>query len=123
MSLLIDDDGTISLYQGDSGEIVISGFDDKKNYTVCLAIQNSDRKIVGEELKVAVNALGSATFVLTPNYTDMLKVPNNKPFEIYYYGIKVCDLDNTTEDTLFICDSTYGDVNRMIVYPRKVVGV
>ena len=26
------------------------------------------------------------------------------------------------EDTLFIADSTYGDINRVIVYPRKVSG-
>ena len=27
MSLIIDNDGTISLYQGDSGELVVSGLD------------------------------------------------------------------------------------------------
>ena len=30
MTLIIDNDGTISLYQGDSGEIVISGLDEEK---------------------------------------------------------------------------------------------
>jgi len=27
------------------------------------------------------------------------------------------------EDTLFIGNNTYGDLNRIIVYPRKVKGV
>ena len=53
----------------------------------------------------------------------MLTVPKNKPFEIYYYGIKVCEDETGIEDTLFIADSTYGDINRVIVYPRKVIGV
>ena len=42
--------------------------------------------------------------------------------EIYYYGIKACESDTTKEDTLFIADNTYGDLNRIIVYPRKVSG-
>lgn len=123
MSLIIDNDGTISLYQGDSGEIVISGLDTNKKYTVYLGIQDSNRKIVGQELQVAVSNSGTVTFVLTPAFTDMLTVPKNKPFEIYYYGIKICEEETGIEDTLFIADSTYGDINRVIVYPRKVIGV
>ncbi len=123
MSLIIDNDGTISLYQGDSGEIVISGLDTNKKYTVYLGIQDSNRKIVGQELQVAVSNSGTVTFVLTPAFTDMLTVPKNKPFEVYYYGIKICEEETGIEDTLFIADSTYGDINRVIVYPRKVIGV
>ena len=44
MSLILDSDGTISLYQGDSGEIVISGLDDSKSYTLYFAIQDKNRK-------------------------------------------------------------------------------
>ena len=123
MSLIIDKDGTISLYQGDSGEIVISGLEPEKKYTVYLGIQDKNRKIVGQELQVAVSNSGTVTFVLSPTFTDMLTVPKNKPFEIYYYGIKVCEVETGIEDTLFIADSTYGDINRVIVYPRKVIGV
>lgn len=123
MSLIIDNDGTISLYQGDSGEIVISGLDTKKKYTVYLAIQDAKRKVIGQEFQVAVSNSGTVTFVLTPTFTDLLTVPKNKPFEIYYYGIKICEDETGLEDTLFIADSTYGDINRVIVYPRKVIGV
>ena len=123
MSLIIDKDGTISLYQGDSGEIVISGLEPEKKYTVYLGIQDKNRKIVGQELQVAVSNSGTVTFVLSSAFTDMLTVPKNKPFEIYYYGIKVCEVETGIEDTLFIADSTYGDINRVIVYPRKVIGV
>lgn len=122
MSLIIDNDGTISLYQGDSGELVVSGLDDNKNYTVFFAIQDSDRNIVGEELQVAVTDSDTVTFVLTPEYTDLLKVPKQKPYEIYFYGIKACEMDKNIENTMFIADTTYGDLNRIIVYPRKVKG-
>lgn len=122
MSLIIDNDGTISLYQGDSGELVISGLDNTKSYTVYFAIQDSDRNLIGQELQVGVNNATNVTFVLTPDYTDLLKVPKNRPYEIYYYGVKACENSTTKEDTLFIADSTYGDLNRIIVYPRKVKG-
>ena len=123
MTLIIDNDGTISLYQGDSGEIVISGLDEEKNYIVYFAIQDSNRNLIGEELQVAVNSSDTVTFVLTPEYTDLLQVPKNKPYEIYFYGIKACEEDSKREDTLFVSDTTYGDLNRIIVYPRKVIGV
>ena len=120
--IVIDSDGTITLYQGDSGELVISGFDNTKKYTVYFAIQNKKRKFVGEELQVSVNNSDTATFILTPNYTDLLSVPQNRPYELYYYGIKVSEDGQNNEDTLFIGDSSYGDLNHLVVYPRKVEG-
>ena len=122
MSLIIDDEGTISLYQGDSGEVVVSGLDNDKNYTVYFAIQDADRNLIGQELQVAVTNSSTVTFILTSEYTDLLKVPKNKPFEIYFYGIKACENDSLIENTLFVADDTFGDLNRIIVYPRKVKG-
>ena len=123
MSLIIEKDGTISLYQGDSGELVVSGLDSQKNYTVCFAIQDAERNLIGEELQVAVTNSDTVTFMLTPDYTDLLIVPKNKPFEVYFYGKKACESENSIENTMFIAYSTYGDLNRIIVYPRKVKGV
>jgi len=123
MSLIVDDEGTISLYQGDSGNLVVSGLDSTKSYTVYLAIQNEERNLIGAEQNVSVQNSDNVTFVLTPTFTDLLTVPKNKPYAIYYYGIKACETGTTNEDTLFVADSTYGDLNRIIVYPRKVIGV
>lgn len=122
MSLIIDNDGTISLYQGDSGELVVSGLDSEKNYTVCFAIQDKDRNLIGEELQVAVTNSDTVTLILTPEFTDLLNVPKNKPYEIYFYGIKACE-EGDIENTMFVADTTYGDLNRIIVYPRKVRGI
>ena len=122
MSLIIDNDGTISLYPGDSGEVVVLGLDTEKSYTVYFAIQDSSRNLIGQELQVGVSDSDSVTFVLTPEYTDLLEVPKNKPYEIYFYGIKACESNTSREDTLFVADNTFGDLNRIIVYPRKVIG-
>lgn len=123
MTIAIENDGTIYLYQGDSGELYITGLNSTKSYTACLAIQDAKRNLVGNELQVSVNNSDNVTFVLTPEFTDLLVVPKNKPFEVYYYGIKLCEKEAQKENTLFIADAVYGDVNRMIVYPRKVIGV
>ena len=32
------------------------------------------------------------------------------------------EIDSNIENTMFVADSTYGDLNRIIVYPRKVKG-
>ena len=120
--LIIDDDGTISIYQGDSGEITVNGLNENSSYTVYFCIQDKNRNTVGEELQISVNNSDTATFVLSPEFTDNLIVPKNKPYEIYYYGIKVCINDSSIEDTLFIANNSYGDLNKVIVYPRKVKG-
>ena len=121
--IITDENGTISLYQGDSGELVVSGLDKECDYTVYLAIQDDKRNTIGEELQVSVSKSDTVTFVLTSDFTDLLTVPKNKPYKVYYYGIKTCLSGTNTEDTLFIANGTYGDLNRIIVYPRKVKGV
>ena len=121
MALYIDENGTITVIQGDSGELVVSGLDKKKNYDVYFSIQNKKRKFMVPELNVKSNFSDMVTFVLTSDYTDLLTVPINKDYEIYYYGFKICD-DNL-EDTLVVANSDYGSLNEMLVYPKKVEGV
>lgn len=122
MSIEIDKDGTISLYQGDSGEIVVNGIDTSITYEVYFAIQDKKRNLVGNELKIVASNVDSVSFFLTPEFTDLLKVPDNKSYEIYYYGIKVVEKETNTENTLFVKNSSYGDLNQIIVYPKKVSG-
>jgi len=120
--LVIDSDGTISMYQGDSGEITVNGLDETSAYTVYFAVQDEDRNTIGQELQISVSNSNTVTFVLSAEFTDNFVVPKNKPYKIYYYGIKVCVDDSSIEDTLFIANGTYGDLNKLIVYPRKVKG-
>lgn len=122
MALVIDDKGTITLYQGDSGEIVITGLDNTRNCKVYFAIQDKNRKPVGNELQVLANKTESVMLFLTPDFTNLLKVPIGKSYELYTYGIKVCETDKSINDTLIVKDSSYGEPNLIVVYPRKVIG-
>ena len=123
MSLMINENGTITLYQGDSGEIVVSGLDNSKNYSVYFAILDEKGKLIGSELQTTTNKSDFVVFSLTPDFTDLLKVPKGKQYALYTYGIKVCDIEKHTEDTLIIENCNYGDKNLIIVYPRKVIGI
>lgn len=120
--LVIDENGTVFLYQGDSGEIVVDGLDNSKNYTVYFAVQDKKRNLIGSEFQVPAAKTNSVTFILNSEFTDMLTVPNNKPYQIYYYGIKACT-ENNDEDTLFVENGIYGDKNMIVVFPRKVKGI
>ena len=120
VSLYIDENGVISLIQGDSGEIVVYGLDTNSNYDVYFAIQNLKRQPIASELKVQSNFSDMVTFVLTSEFTDLLTVPKNKEYEVYRYGMKICT--PTTEDTVLIGNNDYGSVNQLIVYPKIVEG-
>lgn len=123
MAFKVDENGNITLIQGDSGELVIQGLNTDQNYTVYLAIQDENRKPVGNELQVQTNNRDTITFMLTGELTDLLKVDRNESFSVYYYGIKVCSSATLLEDTLIFENSDIGDLNTITVYPKKVEGI
>lgn len=121
MAFEIDNNGNITMVQGDSGQLVINGLNTDKNYSVYFAIQDENRKPIGNEIVVNSNNQASVVFVLTPDLTDLLKVNQNDETATYYYGVKVCD-DTGYEDTMLIGNSAMGDKNSITVYPKKVEG-
>ena len=72
MAFNIDKNGNITLIQGDSGSLVINGLKTDKNYTVFFAIQDSNRKPVGNEFQVNTNKASSIVFELTGDFTELL---------------------------------------------------
>lgn len=121
MAFEIDNNGNITLVRGDSGQLVINGLNTDKNYSVYFAIQDENRKPIGNEIMADSNKQSSVAFVLTPDLTDLLKVNQNDEYATYYYGVKVCD-NTGFEDTMLIGDSQIGDINTITVYPKKVEG-
>lgn len=121
MALNIDENGTIFIHQGDSGEIVVSGISTDNDYTVYFAVKDLNRNTIGTELSVNSNYQSYVTFVLSGDFTDLLTVDDDEEFAIYHYGLKMC-ADDSTEDTLFVVNSDYGQPNLIIVYPKKAEG-
>lgn len=122
MAFKIDKDGNITMLQGDSGTIVVNGLNPEKNYKIYFAIQDKNRNIIGNELCVNSNKSSSVVFELTGDYTNLMTVPKNKIYEIYYYGIKQCS-EGGLEETFLINNSEIGNVNTITVFPKKVEGI
>lgn len=121
MAFKVDENGNITMVQGDSGRLVINGLNTDKNYTVYFAIQDEKRKPIGDEIPVESNSQPTVVFSLNSNLTDLLKVKQDEETATYYYGVKVCSADGY-EDTLNIGGSDMGDKNTITVYPKKVEG-
>ena len=121
MAFEIDNNGNITMVQGDSGQLVINGLNTDKNYSVYFAIQDENRRPIGNEIKVQSNSQPIVVFELTADLTDLLKVGQDEETHEYYYGIKTCTKDGF-EDTVIIEDGQIGDINTITVYPKKVEG-
>lgn len=121
MAFKIDENGNITLIQGDSGQLVVNGLPTDKNYTVYFAIQDKNRKPIGSEISVETNKNSSVTFNLLGSFTDLLLVNKGEETATYYYGVKICTTDGF-EDTLTIGSGDMGDRNTITVYPKKVEG-
>ena len=112
MAISVDKNGTIYIHKGDSGNIVVKGLGTDKDYNVYFAIKNSKRETIGSELVVNSNYKSFVTFTT---------VPKNEDFAVYYYGLKACDGDSI-EDTLQVSNTYFGQLNKIIVFPKIVEG-
>lgn len=123
MAYNIEPNGNITLVQGDSVELVINGIPTDQNYQVYFAAQDDERNPVGSEIMVESLGQSSVVIKLLGNYTNQFAVNEESKSQRYYYGVKLCSVQDDTEDTLLLGDSTIGGLNTMTVYPRKVEGI
>ena len=122
MAFMIDNDGNITMIQGDTGRLVVNGLMTDQNYNVYFAIQDENRRPIGNEISVQSNSQPTVVFELSSNLTDLLKVGQDEETHEYYYGVKTCTADGF-EDTLIVGNGDMGDRNTITVYPKKVEGV
>ena len=121
MAFMIDNDGNITMIQGDTGRLVVNGLMTDQNYDVYFAIQDENRRPIGNEISGQSNSNPTVVFELSSNLTDLLKVGQDEETHEYYYGVKTCTADGF-EDTLAIGSGDMGDRNTITVYPKKVEG-
>ena len=121
MAFMIDNDGNITMIQGDTGRLVVNGLMTDQNYDVYFAIQDENRRPIGNEISVQSNSQPTVVFELSSNLTDLLKVGQDEETHEYYYGVKTCTADGF-EDTLIVGSGDMGDRNTITVYPKKVEG-
>ena len=115
-----DEQGNITLRQGDSGTLVITGIDPTRDWKVYFAMYDEDRKTVGSEIMVNSSKNATVYIDIPAISTDLLTVPKDEDYATYFYGVKLCS--EGIEDTLVMGDGTIETENTITVYPRKVVG-
>lgn len=116
----MSDDGTISIFQGDSGEITIDGLNPDLNYYVYFAIRDENGALMGDEINVTSNNRESVTILLSPSFTNQLTVPEGENYQVYYYGVKLTPAGGIEENTVL---PEMGGQLPFIVYRKVVEGV
>lgn len=120
MTISMDESGTISIFQGDTGSITISGLNPDKNYYVYFAIRDENGDLMGEEIMVTSNNSPTVTFKLSASLTNQLTVPAGESYATYYWGVKKSEVGSTEEDTLI---PDLGGQRVLIVYKKVVEGI
>jgi hypothetical protein len=123
MAFFIDDEGNITLVQGDDGDVTFDGIPTDRNYEVFFAIQDDKRRPIGDEVSVMSNNMSSVVISVPSTLTDLLTVKAGQETAEYYYGVKICDENTGLEDTMILGNNEIGDLNTITVYPRKVKGL
>ncbi len=92
MAIFVNEDKSMWMYEGDTGNIGVTGLPTDKNYVGYFSIYNEETgKIVAE---LSANVLsGEATFIMPREKSDALKEGD------YTWGLKGCCTDDDSEDT------------------------
>lgn len=123
MGYMVQDNGDITITQGDSFELVLNGIPTTQNYKIYFAIQDAERNPIGQEIMVESNQESSVVIKVTGNYSNQLTVGDDVKSTNYYYGVKMCSEADNTEDTLLLGNKQMGEQNIIKVFPRKVEGI
>lgn len=123
MGYTVQENGDITVTQGDSFELVLNGIPTTQNYKIYFAIQDAERNPIGQEIMVESNQESSVVIKVTGNYSNQLTVGDDVKSTNYYYGVKMCSETDNTEDTLLLGNKQMGEQNIIKVFPRKVEGI
>ena len=87
MAYKVDENGNITMIQGDSVEIALDGIPTDQNYKVFFAAQTEDRTPIGNEIEVDSLGKSSVVIKLEGNYTNQFTVEEEK--KTHPYGTKL----------------------------------
>ncbi len=121
MAITKEIEGTLKMYQGDTGGFSYENVPTDKNYFVFCQIRNRNGDPVGNQLMVESNYSNIVDFFIDDTLSDLLVVPFGRSFEPYSYSIKICDANTYSEDTVNLL-GIYGQPCRIIVYQKQAEG-
>lgn len=130
MTIYVANNGDIKCYSGDSGNIEFKGIPTDKNYEVYFSVKEvKSGKPVFEIMKESNNQ-ETVLFEISADQTEMLKVSPGASYNIFYYGLKICDPATGLEDTLIPVvrlddknNPIFSKPAKFVVYPLYVEGL
>ena len=109
--------GKIYMYQGDTGHIIIGGFNPDINYNVYLQISDEDVNFIGNQITQATAGSDTVRLYINKALSDQLTVPEGDDYATYYIGVMKSEVGVFNEDTVI---PDFGKKKPLIVF-RKVV--
>lgn len=119
MAIFVDNNGSIRIYRGDTGNIKIIGLPKGKEYTVNFAIVNPDDGQIILEKKLESQGAEYVIFTFVPEEIELMMVDVGAKYKIYNYGVKLSDASGL-EDTLIPRVSYDGSGNPVFSKPAKI---
>lgn len=130
MTIYVANTGEIKCYSGDSGNIQFKGIPTDKNYQCYFSVKEAKTNNIIFEVMRESNQQDMISFDISAEETKKLKVSNGASYNIYYYGLKICDPETKLEDTLIPMvkldennNPIFAKPTKFIVYPMYVEGL
>ena len=122
MTAEIDENGSISTYQGDTILFNCDNVPTDVPYIVYWSVRDlkTDADIIDQ---VPFIPTGSTVEIsIPPNITDSIPVPEGKKFKDYRHALKACNAENNIEHTLLIGDTEVGTEYKLRMYRKQSEG-
>ena len=130
MTIYVANTGEIKCYSGDSGNIQFKGIPTDRNYQCYFSVKEAKTNNIIFELMIESNQQDTISFDISAEETQKLKVNAGLSYNIFYYGLKICDPETGLEDTLIpsvkLDDNNnpiFAKPAKFIVYPMYVEGL
>ena len=113
----------LTIYQGDSFPINVSGLPTDKDYTYYLGFQDPEGNLIGEEISYEGKKQKAFTFFVTGSYSNQFVIPDETNYADYSFAIKRCYAPEGFEETMRINNKPIGTRNIIRVYRKQVEGI
>ena len=123
MTAQVDEDGTITTYQGDTIIFDCDNVPTDLDYTVYWSVRalDSDSDIIDQ---IPFLPTGNTVKITVPkSITDLIPVPTGKKYKDYRHALKACNSANQVEHTLTIGDTPVGSEYRLRVHRKQSEGL
>lgn len=110
--------GNITTVVGDDIIFDVNNIPTDLNYTLFIRVYDKNNNTIIPDIPFDCNFNDTVTVTIPHSYTDLVNIPTGKKFVKYFYGMKVCNIENQVEHTQTV-DGLPLDEETTITFMRK----